>query len=92
MTQLYIFGKTWHNSIILAKIMTQLYIFGKTGHNSIILAKIMTQLYIFGKTGHNSIILAKLSITGPENLQILCTYRESQPETEKSNPPISSKW
>jgi len=24
---------------------------------------------------------------GPENLQILCTYRESQPETKKSNPP-----
>ncbi len=27
-----------------------------------------------------------------ENLQILYTYRESQPESEKSNPPISSKW
>jgi hypothetical protein len=52
----------------------------------------MTQLYIFGKTSHIYIILAKLDITGPENLQILCTYRESQSETEKSNPPISSKW
>jgi len=47
----------------------------------------MTQLYILGKTSHIYIILAKLDITGPENLQILCTYRESQPETEKSNPP-----
>jgi hypothetical protein len=52
----------------------------------------MTQLYIFGKTSNISIISSKLGITGPENLQILCTYRESQPETEKSNPPISSKW
>jgi hypothetical protein len=50
MTQLYIFGKTWHNSLNLAKTMTQLYIFDKTSHISIILAK----------TRHKSLNLAKL--------------------------------